>query len=75
MLAHVLGFTGIDDNGQEGMELAFQKSLAGLPGAKRVIKDRAGHVVEDVESIRLPQDGKPLTLSIDSKIQYLAIDR
>ena len=72
VLAHVLGFTGIDDNGQEGMELAFQKSLAGLPGAKRVIKDRAGHVVEDVESIRLPQDGKPLTLSIDSKIQYLA---
>ncbi len=72
VLAHVLGFTGIDDNGQEGMELAFQKSLAGLPGAKRVIKDRAGHVVEDVESIRLPQDGKPLTLSIDSKIQYHA---
>ena len=54
------------------MELAFQDSLAGLPGAKRVIKDRAGHIVEDVESIKLPQDGKPLTLSIDSKIQYLA---
>ncbi len=72
VMAHVLGFTGIDDNGQEGMELAFQSSLAGLPGAKRVIKDRAGRIVEDVESIRLPQDGKPLTLSIDSKIQYLA---
>lgn len=70
--AHVLGFTGIDDNGQEGLELAFQDSLAGLPGKKRVIKDRAGQIVEDVESIRLPQDGKPLTLSIDSRIQYLA---
>ena len=72
VMAHVLGFTGIDDTGQEGLELAFQESLAGLPGAKRVIKDRAGHIVEDVESIKLPQDGKPLTLSIDSKIQYLA---
>ncbi|MEO5861145.1 MAG: penicillin-binding protein 2 [Burkholderiales bacterium] len=72
VMAHVLGFTGIDDNGQEGMELAFQSTLAGLPGAKRVIKDRAGRIVEDVESIKLPQDGKPLTLSIDSKIQYLA---
>ena len=72
VMAHVLGFTGIDDKGQEGLELAFQNSLAGLPGAKRVIKDRAGHAVEDVESIKLPQDGKPLTLSIDSKIQYLA---
>jgi cell division protein FtsI (penicillin-binding protein 3) len=72
VMAHVLGFTGIDDTGQEGLELAFQNSLAGLPGAKRVIKDRAGHIVEDVESIRLPQDGQPLMLSIDSKIQYLA---
>jgi cell division protein FtsI (penicillin-binding protein 3) len=72
VMAHVVGFTGIDDTGQEGLELAFQSSLAGLPGAKRVIKDRAGHVVEDVERIKLPQDGKPLTLSIDSKIQYLA---
>ncbi len=72
VMAHVLGFTGIDDTGQEGLEFAYQDSLAGLPGAKRVIKDRAGHIVEDVESIRLPQDGKPLTLSIDSKIQYLA---
>ncbi len=72
VMAHVVGFTGIDDTGQEGLELAFQSSLAGLPGAKRVIKDRAGHIVEDVERIKLPQDGKPLTLSIDSKIQYLA---
>ncbi len=72
VMAHVLGFTGIDHNGQEGMELAFQSTLAGLPGAKRVIKDRAGHIVEDVETIKLPQAGKPLTLSIDSKIQYLA---
>ncbi len=72
VMAHVLGFTGIDDTGQEGLELAFQSSLAGSPGKKRVIKDRAGHTVEDVESIRLPQDGKSLTLSLDSRIQYLA---
>ena len=72
VMAHVLGFTGIDDTGQEGLELAFQDALAGSPGKKRVIKDRAGDIVEDVESIRLPQDGKPLTLSVDSRIQYLA---
>jgi cell division protein FtsI (penicillin-binding protein 3) len=72
VMAHLLGFTGVDDNGQEGMELVHQRTLAGFAGAKRVIKDRAGHIVEDVESIRMPQDGKSLTLSIDSKIQYLA---
>jgi cell division protein FtsI (penicillin-binding protein 3) len=72
VLAHVVGFTDVNDKGQEGIELAFQDWLAGSAGAKRVIKDRAGHVVEDVESIRLPQDGKPVTLSIDSKIQYRA---
>ena len=72
VMAHVLGFTGVDDNGQEGMELAYQDWLAGTPGSRRVIKDRLGHIVEDVESIRTPQEGKTLALSIDRKIQYLA---
>ncbi|MCB1958121.1 MAG: penicillin-binding protein 2, partial [Rhodocyclaceae bacterium] len=70
--AHVLGFTGIDDNGQEGVELAYDGVLAGKDGSRRVIKDRRGRIVEDVESIRLPQEGKDLHLSIDSKLQYLA---
>jgi cell division protein FtsI (penicillin-binding protein 3) len=70
--AHLIGFTGIDDAGQEGMELAHQDSLGGRAGSRRVIKDRLGRVVEDVESIRTGQDGKDLTLSIDSKIQSLA---
>jgi len=70
--AHVIGFTGVDDSGQEGVELAYQDRLAGRPGSRRVIKDRLGHVVEDVESIRAAQDGRDLTLSIDSKVQSLA---
>jgi cell division protein FtsI (penicillin-binding protein 3) len=70
--AHVVGFTGVDDVGQEGIELAHQEWLAGRPGSRRVIKDRLGRVVEDVESIRAGEDGKDLTLSIDSKIQSLA---
>ena len=70
--AHVLGFTGAEDNGQEGIELAFNHQLAGKPGSRRVIKDRRGNVVEDVESIRPPQEGKDIVLAIDSKVQYLA---
>ena len=70
--AHLVGFTGVDDAGQEGIELAFQSSLAGQPGSRRVIKDRLGRIVEDVESIRAAQDGRDLTLSIDRKIQSLA---
>ena len=70
--AHVLGFTGADDVGQEGVELAFQSTLAGKSGSRRVIKDRRGHIVEDVDSIRLPQDGKDVVLALDDKIQYLA---
>jgi cell division protein FtsI (penicillin-binding protein 3) len=71
-LAHVLGFTNIDDHGQEGLELAYDGWLAGKPGEKRVIRDRLGHVVENVEQIRAPVPGHDLTLSIDSRIQYLA---
>jgi cell division protein FtsI (penicillin-binding protein 3) len=70
--AHVLGFTNIDDHGQEGLELAFDDWLAGKPGAKRVIRDRMGHVVEDVELVRAPQPGRDITLSIDRRIQFLA---
>jgi cell division protein FtsI (penicillin-binding protein 3) len=70
--AHVVGFTGVDDAGQEGVELAYQASLGGKPGSRRVIKDRLGQIVEDVESIRAGQDGTDLTLSIDGKIQSLA---
>jgi len=70
--SHLVGFTSVDEAGQEGLELAQQKWLAGKPGSRRVIKDRLGHIVEDVEGIRAPQEGRDLRLSIDSKIQYLA---
>jgi len=70
--AHLIGFTDVDDKGQEALELAFDGQLAGKPGSRRVIKDRLGHIIEDVESIRTPQQGRDLILSIDAKIQYLA---
>ncbi|HQR59773.1 MAG TPA: penicillin-binding protein 2 [Methylophilaceae bacterium] len=70
--AHLVGFTGVEDKGQEGLELVFQDWLSGKPGERRVIKDRQGHIVEDLEAVRVPQDGHDLTLSIDRNIQYLA---
>jgi cell division protein FtsI (penicillin-binding protein 3) len=70
--AHMLGFTGVDDVGQEGIELAFQGHLGGQPGSRRVIRDRLGRIVEDVESIRSAQDGRDLALAIDAKLQSLA---
>ena len=69
---HLVGFTDIDDEGQEGLELAFNHWLAGESGAKRVLKDRLGRSVENVESIRPPHHGKDLRTSIDLRIQYLA---
>ena len=72
MLAHVLGFTNIDDHGQEGLELAFDDWLTGTPGSKRVIQNRRGDVVENVELMREPQPGRELRLSIDRRLQYLA---
>ena len=69
---HLVGFTDIDDDGQEGLELAFNHWLAGESGAKRVLKDRLGRSVENVESIRPPHHGKDLRSSIDLRIQYLA---
>ncbi|MGI9342392.1 MAG: peptidoglycan D,D-transpeptidase FtsI family protein [Gammaproteobacteria bacterium] len=69
---HLIGFTNIDDAGQEGLELAFDQWLAGEPGKKRVLKDRLGQVVEDVERIKQPSPGRELVASIDLRIQYLA---
>lgn len=69
---HLVGFTNIDDDGQEGLELEFNHWLAGESGAKRVLKDRLGRSVENVESIRPPHHGKDLRTSIDLRIQYLA---
>jgi cell division protein FtsI (penicillin-binding protein 3) len=71
-MAHVVGFTGIDDAGQEGIELAQQGTLAGVPGSRKVIKDRKGRIVEDVESLRVPRDGRQVVLSIDQRLQFLA---
>jgi cell division protein FtsI (penicillin-binding protein 3) len=72
VMAHVVGFTNVEDAGQDGMELGSQKTLAGVTGSRRVIKDRLGRIVEDIEAVREPHDGQDLTLSIDSKIQYIA---
>lgn len=71
MLAHILGFTNIDDRGQEGLELAFDDWLRGTSGAKRVIRDRRGRIVENVDLVRAAEPGHDLVLSIDRRIQYL----
>lgn len=73
--AHIVGFTSVEDKGQEGVELAFNKELAGKPGLRHVIKDRLGHIVEDVGQQILPVDGKDLQLSIDSKVQFFAYQK
>jgi cell division protein FtsI (penicillin-binding protein 3) len=70
--AHVVGFTNVDDAGQEGMELAFDAQLRSTPGAKRVIKDRLGRIVENVERVSEPRPGADIALSIDRRLQYLA---
>lgn len=70
--AHLLGFTDIDDFGQEGIELAYDKLLAGTPGSKRVIRDGKKHIIENLENIRSPIPGQDLVLSIDQRLQYLA---
>ena len=70
--AHLVGFTGIDDQGQEGFELTMNNMLSGKMGSRRVLKDRAGHIIEDLEAVKLPQDGRDVVLSIDRRIQYLA---
>ncbi len=70
--AHVVGFTNIDDEGQEGIELMFNDELRGKSGLKRVIRDRLGRVVENVEALSDPEPGKSIRLSLDRRIQYLA---
>ena len=72
VVGHVLGFTSVDDEGQEGAELAFDHLLAGEDGRKRVIQDRKGRKVEDIENISTARPGGDVTLSIDMRIQYLA---
>ncbi len=72
---HVVGFTNVEDKGQEGVELTFNKELAGRNGSRRVIKDRLGQVVEDVGNQIPPLDGKDLQLSIDSKVQFFAYQK
>jgi cell division protein FtsI (penicillin-binding protein 3) len=72
VMAHIVGFTNVEDVGQEGIELAQQKNLVGQTGSRRVIKDRLGRIVEDVGLSREPHDGRDLTLSVDSKLQYIA---
>ncbi len=69
---HVVGFTTVDDQGQEGLELGYDQLLNGEDGAKRVIQDMLGHYVENVESIRAARPGRDLVTSIDLRIQYLA---
>jgi cell division protein FtsI (penicillin-binding protein 3) len=71
MVSHVVGFTGVDGDGQEGVELIRNAELTGKVGQRRVIKDRAGHVVEELEVMSEPRDGQELVLSIDRRIQYL----
>jgi cell division protein FtsI (penicillin-binding protein 3) len=72
MTAHIVGFTGVDDKGLEGVELAYQQSLLGHAGSRTVIRDRRGSIVEDVGATKPPQDGKDVRLALDSKIQYIA---
>lgn len=71
-VAHVVGFTNVEDAGQEGFELSQQQRLAGKPGSRRVIKDNLGRIIEQIGSGREPQDGADLSLSIDTRIQFLA---
>ncbi|HEY3046067.1 MAG TPA: penicillin-binding protein 2 [Polaromonas sp.] len=73
--AHVVGFTNVEDNGQEGIELSFNKELAGKAGSRRVIKDRLGRVVEGVGEQVPPVDGKDIQLSVDSKVQFFAYQK
>jgi cell division protein FtsI (penicillin-binding protein 3) len=73
--AHIVGFTNVENIGQEGIELTFNKELAGRAGSRRVIKNRLGHVVEDIGQMVPPVDGKDLQLSVDSKVQFFAYQK
>ena len=69
-LAHVVGFTNIDGEGQEGVELYSNKLLSGIPGTRKVLKNRSGKVVDDLQDIQIPIDGKDIKLSVDKRLQY-----
>ena len=73
--AHVVGFTNVENTGQEGVELAFNEKLAGKNGTRRVIKNRLGQIVEDMGQTVLPIDGQDIQLSIDSKVQFFAYQK
>jgi cell division protein FtsI (penicillin-binding protein 3) len=73
--AHIVGFTNVENNGQEGLELTFNSQLGGKPGTRQVIKNRLGQVVEDIGEMVPPLDGRDLQLSIDSKIQFFAYEK
>ncbi len=73
--AHIVGFTNVENMGQEGIELAFNEKLAGKTGTRRVIKNRLGQVVEDMGQTVLPIDGEDIHLSIDSKVQFFAYQK
>ena len=68
--AQLVGFTDINDAGQEGMELAYNAILAGEPGAKKVVKDLAGRVIKDISLVKPANHGSTLRLSIDLRVQY-----
>jgi len=70
--AHLIGFTNIDDRGQEGLELAYDEWLSGKPGAKRVLRDRLGRTIEDIEQLAAASAGKELRTSLDLRLQYIA---
>jgi len=70
--SHVLGFSNVDDQGQEGLELAYDNWLTGKEGAKRIIRDRLGRAIDDVERLKAAEPGKNINLSIDRRLQYLA---
>lgn len=74
-IAHVVGFTNVEDKGQEGIELTFNKALAGKAGSRRVIKDRLGRVVENVGEQVPPLEGQDIQLSVDSKVQFFAYQK
>ena len=73
--AHVVGFTNVENIGQEGVELTFNQQLGGKNGTRRVIKNGQGQIVEGVGDLVPPVEGKDLQLSIDSKVQYFAYQR
>lgn len=70
--AHLIGFTNVDDTGQEGIEKSYEQQLKGIEGSKLVVRDGKRRIIEDIDSIREPQSGQTITLSIDQRIQYLA---